>query len=116
MGLVPESALLIESEIRLISGFHNLASKERIEEVTEKENGIDQASSVMRRNRFGWGPNVKMSWLCWLNMNHLFGSVKRERRDQAESLGLTAIEHHRKNTEDEPRGFIFKHDLIGGNR
>jgi hypothetical protein len=53
MGLVPESALLTESEIRLISKFHNLASKERIQEVTEKENGIDQASSVMRRNRFG---------------------------------------------------------------
>jgi hypothetical protein len=53
MGLVPESALLTESEIRLISGFHNLASKERIEEVTEKENEIDQASSIMRRNRFG---------------------------------------------------------------
>jgi hypothetical protein len=53
MGLVPESALLTESEIRLISKFHNLASKERIQEVTEKENEIDQASSVMRRNRFG---------------------------------------------------------------
>jgi hypothetical protein len=53
LGLVPESALLTESEIRLISKFHNLASKERIQEVTEKENEIDQASSVMRRNRFG---------------------------------------------------------------
>jgi hypothetical protein len=29
MGLVPESALLTESEIRLTSGFHNLTSKER---------------------------------------------------------------------------------------
>jgi hypothetical protein len=48
-------------------------------------------------------------------MNGLFGSAKREGKDQAESLGLTAIEHHRKNTEDEPRGVIFKHDLIEGN-
>jgi hypothetical protein len=29
-------------------------------------------------------------------------------------LELTTIEHHQKNTEDEPRGIIFKHDLIGG--
>jgi hypothetical protein len=48
-------------------------------------------------------------------MNELFGSAEKRRRDQAESLGLTAIEHHRKNTEDEPRGVVFKHDLIGGN-
>jgi hypothetical protein len=47
-------------------------------------------------------------------VNHLFGSAKREGKDQAESLGLTAIEHHRKNTKDEPRGVVFKHDLIGG--
>jgi hypothetical protein len=33
--------------------------------------------------------------------------------DQAESLGLTVIEHRQKNTGDEPRGVIFKHDLIG---
>jgi hypothetical protein len=48
-------------------------------------------------------------------VNHLFGSVKREGKDQAESLGLTAIEHRRKNIEDEPRGVVFKDDLIGGN-
>jgi hypothetical protein len=30
-------------------------------------------------------------------------------------LELTVIEHRRKNTEDEPRGVIFKHDLIGEN-
>jgi hypothetical protein len=50
-----------------------------------------------------------------LNTNGLFGSAKREGKDQAESLGLTMIEHHRKNTEDEPRGVVFKHDLIEGN-
>jgi hypothetical protein len=49
-------------------------------------------------------------------MNHLFGNAKREGRDQAESLGLTVIEHHRKNTDDEPRGVVFKHDLIVGKR
>jgi hypothetical protein len=38
---------------------------------------------------------------------------KREGKDQAESLELTVIEHHRKNTEDEPRGVVFEHDLIG---
>jgi hypothetical protein len=49
-------------------------------------------------------------------MNYLFGSAKRVGRDHTESLGLTAIEHHRKkNTEDEPRGVIFKHDLIEEN-
>jgi hypothetical protein len=42
-----------EGEIRLTSGFHNLVSKERIEEVTETENEIDRVSSVMCRNRFG---------------------------------------------------------------
>jgi hypothetical protein len=47
-------------------------------------------------------------------VNHLVGSAKREGKDQAESLRLTAIEHRRKNTEDEPRGVVFKHDLIGG--
>jgi hypothetical protein len=25
------------------------------------------------------------------------------------------IEHRRKNTEDEPRGVVFEHDLIGKN-
>jgi hypothetical protein len=30
-------------------------------------------------------------------------------------LGLMAIEHHQKNTEDEPRGLVFKHDLIEEN-
>jgi hypothetical protein len=45
-------------------------------------------------------------------VNHLFGNAKRGEKDQAESLGLMAIEHHRKNTEDEPRGIVFKHDLI----
>jgi hypothetical protein len=48
-------------------------------------------------------------------MNDLFGSAKREGKDQAESLELMVIEHHRKNTEDEPRGVVFKHDLIGEN-
>jgi hypothetical protein len=56
-----------------------------------------------------------MSWQSWLNVNHLFGSAKRQGKDQAELLGLMTIEHHRKNTEDEPRGVVFKHDLIGGN-
>jgi hypothetical protein len=46
-------------------------------------------------------------------MNHLFGSAKREGKDQAESLGLTVIEYHRKNTEDEPRGVVSKRDVIG---
>jgi hypothetical protein len=40
---------------------------------------------------------------------------KREKRDQAKSLGLTVSEHRRKNTEDEPRGVVFEHDLIGKN-
>jgi hypothetical protein len=48
-------------------------------------------------------------------MNHLFRSAKREEKDQAESLGLTVIEHRRKNTKDEPRGVVFEHDLIGEN-
>jgi hypothetical protein len=30
-------------------------------------------------------------------------SAKREEKDQAGSLGMTVIEHHRKNTEDKPR-------------
>jgi hypothetical protein len=46
LGLVPESALLTESEIRLISKFHNLASKERIQEVTERGNEKGQVSLV----------------------------------------------------------------------
>jgi hypothetical protein len=46
-------------------------------------------------------------------MNGSFGSAKREGKDQAESLGLMVIKHRRKNTEDEPRGVIFKRDLIG---
>jgi hypothetical protein len=29
-----------------------------------------------------------------------------KRENQAESLELTVIEHHRKNTEDEPRGIV----------
>jgi hypothetical protein len=41
--------------------------------------------------------------------------VKREGKDQAESLGLMMIEHRRKNTKDEPRGVVFKHDLIEEN-
>jgi hypothetical protein len=41
-----------------------------------------------------------------------FGARKREGKDQAKSLELTVIEHRRKNTEDKPRGIIFKHDLI----
>jgi hypothetical protein len=45
-------------------------------------------------------------------VNHLFGSAKREGKDQAESLGLTVIKHRRKNTEDEPRDVVFEHDLI----
>jgi hypothetical protein len=53
LGLVLESRLLTGDGIGPTSGSHNLTSKERIEEVTEKENEIDQASSVMRRNRFG---------------------------------------------------------------
>jgi hypothetical protein len=37
LGLVLESGLPTEGEIRLTSGFHNLASKERKDEVIEKE-------------------------------------------------------------------------------
>jgi hypothetical protein len=48
-------------------------------------------------------------------VNHLFGSAKRQGKDQAESLGLTVIEYHRKNTEDKSQGIVFKHDLIGEN-
>jgi hypothetical protein len=47
-------------------------------------------------------------------VNHLFRSAKREEKDEAESLGLTVIEHHRKNTEGEPRA-VFKHDMIEEN-
>jgi hypothetical protein len=46
-------------------------------------------------------------------MDELFESTKREGRDQAESLELAVIENHHKNTEDEPRGVVFKRDLIG---
>jgi hypothetical protein len=53
MELVPKSRLPTGGETGLTSGSHNLASKERIEEVTERENEIDRASSVMCRNRFG---------------------------------------------------------------
>jgi hypothetical protein len=52
LELVLKSGLPMEGEIRMTSGFHNLASKERIEEVTERENEIDRVSSVMCRNRF----------------------------------------------------------------
>jgi hypothetical protein len=38
---------------------------------------------------------------------------EREGKDQAESLELMVIKHRRKNTEDEPRGVVFKQDLIG---
>jgi hypothetical protein len=76
------------------------------------EIGKNRAGSVMDRNRTGWGLNTKTSWQGWLNVNPLFGSVKREGKDQAESLDLMVIEHRRENTEDEPRGVIFKHDLI----
>jgi hypothetical protein len=53
LGLVLESGLPTGGEIGLTSGSHNLASKERIEEVTARENEIDRASSIMGRNRFG---------------------------------------------------------------
>jgi hypothetical protein len=53
LGLLLESGLPTGGEIGLTRGSHNLASKERIEEVTERENKIDRASSVMCRNRFG---------------------------------------------------------------
>jgi hypothetical protein len=36
-------------------------------------------------------------------------------RNQAESLDLMVIEHHQKNTEHEPCGLVFKHDLIEEN-
>jgi hypothetical protein len=51
-------------------------------------------------------------------VNELFENVnykREEKKNQAESLGLTVSEHHRKNTEDEQRGVVFKHDLIGKN-
>jgi hypothetical protein len=48
-------------------------------------------------------------------VNHLFGHAKRGGKDQAKPLELMVIERHRKNTEDEPRGVVFKHDLIGAN-
>jgi hypothetical protein len=41
LGLVLESGLLAGDEIGPTSGSHNLASKERIEEVMERENEID---------------------------------------------------------------------------
>jgi hypothetical protein len=51
-----------------------------------------------------------------LNVNELFENVNYKReKSQAESLGLTVSEHHRKNTEDEQRGVVFKYNLIGGN-
>jgi hypothetical protein len=37
----------------------------------------------------------------------------KRRKGSGQVVGMTAIEHHRKNTEDEPRGVVFKHDLIG---
>jgi hypothetical protein len=40
---------------------------------------------------------------------------KSEGKDQAESLELMVFEHHRRNTKDEPRGVVFKQDLIGKN-
>jgi hypothetical protein len=48
-------------------------------------------------------------------VNELFGSTEKRKKDQAESLDLTVIEHRRKNTKDEGRGVVFKHDLIGEN-
>jgi hypothetical protein len=47
------SGLPTGDEIGLTSGFHNLTSKERIEEVTERGNEDGRASSVMGRNMFG---------------------------------------------------------------
>jgi hypothetical protein len=48
-------------------------------------------------------------------VNHLFGNMERQGKDQAESLELMVIKHHWKNTEDEPRSVVFKHDLIEEN-
>jgi hypothetical protein len=49
-------------------------------------------------------------------MNELFENVNYKReKNQAESLDLMVIEHRRKNTEDEPRDVVFKHDLIEEN-
>jgi hypothetical protein len=53
LGLVLESGLPTGDEIGLTSESHNLASKERIEVVTERGNENGRASSVMGRNRFG---------------------------------------------------------------
>jgi hypothetical protein len=47
LGLVLESGLPTGGEIGLTSGSHNLASKERIEEVTEGGNKNGRASSGM---------------------------------------------------------------------
>jgi hypothetical protein len=53
LGLVLESGLPTGDEIGLTSGSHNLASKERKDEVMEKVSESGQASLVMDRNRFG---------------------------------------------------------------
>jgi hypothetical protein len=51
-----------------------------------------------------------------VEMNELFENVNYKReKNQAESLDLMVIEHRRKNNEDEPRGVVFKHDLIEEN-
>jgi hypothetical protein len=52
LGLVLESGLPTGDEIGPTSGSHNLTSKERIEEVTERGSENGRTSSVMGRNRF----------------------------------------------------------------
>jgi hypothetical protein len=47
------SGLPTGDEIGLTSGSHNLASKERKEEVTDKVSENGRVSSVKGRNRFG---------------------------------------------------------------
>jgi hypothetical protein len=48
-------------------------------------------------------------------MNNLFGSAKKRRKGSGPVVGADG-DHHRKNTEDKPRGVVFGHDLIGGER
>jgi hypothetical protein len=65
--------------------------RERIEEVTERRNENGRASSVMGRNRFGWGSNMKTSWQSWLNVNYLFESMKQERLRERDRARLFAV-------------------------
>jgi hypothetical protein len=48
-------------------------------------------------------------------MNELFESLEKRRKESGRVVGADGDRTSSKNTEDEPRGVVSEHDLIGEN-